>query len=332
MRVFFNNVTSNPWFRDHGEPGKFFYGPEVAMRKDKYPTRLNMEDQLHLIERQDPVIWGQKQQATDPDIRLCLDDFEREGFCVWENFLSTKAVRQTRNTIQEVIDWEKKRKKDHLVLEPDNNEVRSVFDIHRLAPHFFEPFQKDQRLQQLMQLITGSDSYIHQSRVNFKPAFKGKGFYWHSDFETWHAEDGMPRMRCASVIVALTDFNHLNGSLMFIPKSHRWFVPCYGQTPENHYRASLKDQKIGVPETHIIQEMAGEYGVVAPEVKAGGLIVFDCNLLHGSPSNMSPFSREGLFFVCNSVANQLEEPFASDSPRPDFLAHRRFKTLLSRTA
>jgi hypothetical protein len=40
--------------------------------------------------------------------------------------------------------------------------------------------------------LLGSDVYVHQSRVNFKPGFNGQDFYWHSDFETWHAEDGMP--------------------------------------------------------------------------------------------------------------------------------------------
>ncbi|MGP3951389.1 hypothetical protein [Streptomyces sp. 7N604] len=24
------------------------------------------------------------------------------------------------------------------------------------------------------------------------PPFGASGFYWHSDFETWHAEDGLP--------------------------------------------------------------------------------------------------------------------------------------------
>lgn len=52
--------------------------------------------------------------------------------------------------------------------------------------------------------ILGSEVYIHQSRVNYKPGYGGTGFYWHSDFETWHSEDGMPRMRALSVSIALT--------------------------------------------------------------------------------------------------------------------------------
>ena len=57
--------------------------------------------------------------------------------------------------------------------------------------------------------ILGSQVYIHQSRVNLKPGFKGKEFYWHSDFETWHIEDGMPRMRALSCSI---EFNMLDGT------------------------------------------------------------------------------------------------------------------------
>lgn len=51
------------------------------------------------------------------------------------------------------------------------------------------------RLLNVARQILGSEVYIHQFRANMKPGFLGKEFYWHSDFETWHVEDGMPSMR-----------------------------------------------------------------------------------------------------------------------------------------
>ncbi len=44
------------------------------------------------------------------------------------------------------------------------------------------------------------------------PGFTGSGFYWHSDFETWHAEDGMPSMRAVSCSIALTENFAYNGA------------------------------------------------------------------------------------------------------------------------
>ena len=63
----------------------------------------------------------------------------------------------------------------------------------------------DSRLAGVAEFLLGDQVYLHQSRLNYKPGFAGKEFYWHSDFETWYAEDGMPRMRAVSASVLLTD-------------------------------------------------------------------------------------------------------------------------------
>jgi ectoine hydroxylase len=65
---------------------------------------------------------------------------------------------------------------------------------------------------------------------------KGKEFYWHSDFETWHAEDGMPKMRAVSCSIAFDDNHEFNGPLMVIPQSHQKFISCIGETPEEHHK------------------------------------------------------------------------------------------------
>ena len=70
--------------------------------------------------------------------------------------------------------------------------MRSVFAVHRSSA-LFASISEDPRLLSLAQNILGDDVYIHQSRLNYKPAFHGREFFWHSDFETWHAEDGMPQ-------------------------------------------------------------------------------------------------------------------------------------------
>ncbi|PSN08523.1 ectoine hydroxylase, partial [filamentous cyanobacterium CCT1] len=49
---------------------------------------------------------------------------------------------------------------------------------------------------------------------------------------------------------------------------------------------------------------------------------FDCNMMHGSSSNISPFPRSNVFFVYNSVHNRLVAPFGGTKPRPEFIAAR----------
>nr|WP_285506503.1 phytanoyl-CoA dioxygenase family protein [Actinokineospora sp. NBRC 105648] len=175
--------------------------------------------------------------------------------------------------------------------------------------------------------VLGSEVYVHQSRVNYLPGFRGRGFYWHSDFETWHAEDGMPTPRAVSMSIALTANHPFNGGLMVIPGSHRTFVPCVGETPVDHYRASLREQEIGVPGQAHLTRLAVEHGIDQFTGTAGSALLFDANLMHGSGNNITPFPRSNIFVVFNSVENTLVEPYAAPAPRPDFIAARWFARL-----
>ncbi|HBL86368.1 MAG TPA: ectoine hydroxylase, partial [Alcanivorax sp.] len=60
----------------------------------------------------------------------------------------------------------------------------------------------------------------------------------------------------------------------------------------------------------------------APKGPPGSLLLFECNTLHASNKNLSPWPRSNLFFVYNSVDNTLEDPYCGHQPRPDFLANR----------
>src|SRR5690606_5167561 len=132
-----------------------------------------------------------------------------------------------------------------------------------------------------------------------------KEFYWHSDFETWHVEDGMPSMRALSMSIALTENYSTNGPLLLIPGSHRKFVACEGETPEQHFKSSLKKQDYGVPDAKNLADLVKANGIVEVRGKPGSVCLFDCNILHGSNSNISPFPRSNVFFVYNAMSNRV---------------------------
>lgn len=174
----------------------------------------------------------------------------------------------------------------------------------------------------MVKQLLDSDIYIHQSRINYKPAFRGKDFYWHSDFETWHTEDGMPRMRAISCSILLTENTAYNGALMLIPGSHKFFISCVGKTPDNHYQDSLQKQEYGVPDDKHLTQLVNQHGITSPLGGPGSVLLFDCNTIHGSGSNISPTPRSNLFFVYNSVENKLEAPFGKTKARPNYIANR----------
>ena len=287
---------------------------------DFYPTRL--ERPAESFERKDPVIHSQgTDRHNGPLSETELARYERDGFLVFNNFLDQETVKRFRDDLRAYENDDSILRSEGTITEPGKQEIRSIFGIHELSDRF-DRLTRESRLLDMVHQLLGSDAYIHQSRINFKPGFHGKGFDWHSDFETWHAEDGMPRMRAVSFSIALTDNTPFNGPLMLIPGSHKMFVPCVGRTPEDNYQSSLKKQELGVPNEQDLQKMADQYGIQAPTGPAGSLIIFECNTLHASNANMSPWPRSNLFFVYNSVENRLEQPFCGNKPRPDFLGNR----------
>jgi ectoine hydroxylase len=142
-------------------------------------------------------------------------------------------------------------------------------------------------------------------------------------------EDGMPRMRAISCSITLTDNNEFNGPLMLIPGSHKKYISCVGETPEDHFKHSLKKQEYGVPAPDDLQQLADQNGIVSFKGKAGSVIFFDCNIMHGSNGNISPWPRSNVFFVYNSTENTLVNPFCSLKPRPEYIASRDFSPVES---
>ncbi|MBO8172944.1 MAG: ectoine hydroxylase [Bacillaceae bacterium] len=292
---------------------------------DLYPSRVN--DRPRILERKDPVIFSAGDQLKQgPLDQEKLDFYEKNGYLFFEKFFSDDEVQKWRQELRNVWEESKHTSAPEIIREPQNDEIRSVFKIHE-TNDIFNRLSRDRRILDMIMQLLGSEVYIHQSRINFKPGFNGKEFYWHSDFETWHVEDGMPRMRAISCSIALEDNYHFNGPLMVLPGSHKYFVSCVGQTPDDHYKQSLKKQEYGVPDHESLTKMVKEFGIDTPTGPAGSLLLFECNIMHGSNGNITPYPRSNIFMVYNSVENGLVQPFSGQNPRPDFLGERTIKPL-----
>lgn len=297
----------------------------MAPISDNYRSRTNKDSAI--ISRREPVVYSNVEAIANESTKSIVHGFERDGYALIEDLFSEEEVSSWDAEIQSLAETEEIKKRDESFLEPGSTNVRSIFRVHTLSD-LVDRLVRDPRLLDLARTILGSDVYVHQSRANLKPGFRGKEFYWHSDFETWHVEDGMPAMRAISCSVLLTDNDDTNGPLMLMPGSQKYFISCVGETPDNHYKESLKKQEYGVPDDDSLRFLAKQCGIKTIKAKAGSVVFFDCNTMHGSNSNISPFDRRNLFFVYNSVENSLEEPKYGLSPRPEYVATREsFKAL-----
>lgn len=288
---------------------------------DPYASRTS--DRVELTDRIDPVLWSESPGALS---EAQTQQYDRDGFLFLPELFSKSEVQALLEESSELTSqWPQNR--PGLVREPDSRVVRSAFRLHAFSERFHEFFRDPRLVDPALQLL-GSDFYLHQSRINYKPALDGQQFFWHSDFETWHVEDGMPRMRAISISVFLTESHEFNGPLMLIPGSHKTYVRCAGETPENHYEQSLRRQEFGVPDRHALEKLVQGGGIVAPTGPAGSVVLFECNTMHGSAGNLSPTPRINLFAVYNSLQNLLTDPFCDRPPRPDYLAERSPETII----
>jgi ectoine hydroxylase len=288
---------------------------------DHYRTRTQAS--AAILARHDPVVYekslGASPAALNPAQR---DAYLENGFLLLPELFSAAEVERLYNEMQAMREDFTNKGREEVIAEPGSGDVRSIFNVHRLN-ELFANLVRDPRVLNVARQILGSEVYIHQSRINYKPGFNGKEFYWHSDFETWHSEDGMQAMRALSCSILLTDNDEFNGPLMLMPGSHRHYVSCAGETPDENYKKSLRKQEIGVPDQILLRYLSDMGGIASCKGKAGSVVFFDCNTMHGSNGNITPYPRSNVFFVYNSIENQLGTPKGGLKPRPEFVAARQ---------
>lgn len=285
------------------------------------PYLTRTQDHSGILARQEPVVYESSLPATAALKPEQCESYRNQGFLFLPELFSSEEVQGLYTEMQHMRKEYTHAGREEVIAEPGSGEVRSIFNVHRIND-LFANLVRDPRVLNVARQILGSEVYIHQSRINYKPGFQGKEFYWHSDFETWHSEDGMPAMRALSCSILLTDNNELNGPLLLMPGSHRHFISCQGETPDDNYKKSLKKQETGVPDEVLLRYLSDMGGITSCTGKAGSVVFFDCNTMHGSNSNISPYPRSNVFFVYNSIENQLGTPKNGLKPRPEFIAAR----------
>ena len=262
---------------------------------DQYPTRKsNVRER---IMRTCPILWNKNNTWLNKHI------YSESGWHHVKSILAMTELPDVNNLVAS----------DSILLnyEPENETVlRSALGVHRL-PEYEHVLEA---ARELASQILGDDIYVHQSRINFKRA-GGSGWHAHSDFETWHSQDGMPLMQCCTVMIPLSENGPENGMLELLSGSHKHFFPCKKAFQPIDAEKEFANQTEGLPSNEVIKKyLSNDY--VGAKCSPGDAIVFDCNTLHRSADNNSDQDRINLFFVFNRNENRLVEPFSRKEHRP----------------
>jgi ectoine hydroxylase len=258
------------------------------------------------------------------DVPLLTPEFvatyQTLGYSLLPEYFSPESIWKLRNYAQQIG----KDKNERTVFEADGTTVRSVYGIHysngimgRLARH---PL-----LVGTAQQILGGEVYVYQSKINWKTPFTGTEWDWHQDFTYWKNQDSMPAPRAINIVILLHALIEFNGPLYFVPGSHRLGTAQYtslkekpaGYSESPDWISSLTAKINYSIEKQRLAEIVKEHGIIAPKAKAGSVLMFDSNLIHASPPNITPFERTMIIFTYNHVNNAPPE---SKRRRPEFLS------------
>ena len=237
-----------------------------------------------------------------------VEEFKREGFLFFPQLFSPAEVQVMRDEVPKLY----AEQRPENVREKNGNAVRTNFAAHTYNEVFGALARHPRLIEPAAQLL-GDRIYIHQFKINGKAAFDGDVWQWHQDYGTWFNDDDMATATAMNLAVFLEDVNEFNGPLMFIPRSHQ-----QGRLEAGH-DTSTTSYPLWTLDNAKITELVEAGGLVAPKGPAGSALMFHCNLVHASGSNMTPWNRTIVYVSVNAVSNAIRR-----FQRPAYIAHRDF--------
>jgi ectoine hydroxylase len=237
-----------------------------------------------------------------------VEEFNSSGFLFFPSLFSADEVKVLRDEVPKLY----AEQREENIREKNGTAVRTNFAAHTYN-EVYRKLSRHPRLIEPAEQLLGDKIYIHQFKINGKAAFDGDVWQWHQDYGTWFNDDEMPTPRAMNLAVFLEDVNEFNGPLMFIPRSHR-----EGMLEAGH-DVSTTSYPLWTLDNAKITELVERGGLVAPKGPAGSALLFHCNLVHASGSNMTPWNRTIVYISANTVGNAIRR-----FKRPDYIAHRDF--------
>jgi len=237
-----------------------------------------------------------------------IEEYRREGYLFFPGLFTPAEIKTLNDEVPKLYAEERQEN----VREKGSTAVRTNFAAHTYNDAY-RRLGRHPRLIEPAQQILSDGVYIHQFKINGKAAFDGDVWQWHQDYGTWFNDDDMPDARAMNIAVFLEDVNEFNGPLMFIPRSHQ-----KGRFDAGH-DLSTTSYPLWTIDNATITRLVADGGIISPKGPAGSMMMFHCNLVHASGSNMTPWNRTIVYLSLNSCQNHIRR-----FKRPEYIAHRDF--------
>ena len=236
-----------------------------------------------------------------------IEYFNREGWLFLPELFSPEEVAYLAREAEGIYDADRPE-----VWREKSGAPRTAFAAH-LYNEAFGALGAHPRMIDPVEQVFGEKVYMHQYKINAKSAFTGDVWQWHQDYGTWKRDDGMQQPRAMNIAIFLDEVMPINGPLMLVPKSQH-----AGDLKASHDLETTSYPLWTLDET-TVTKLVKDGGIVAPTGKAGGMLMFHGNLVHGSAGNITPYPRKIVYLTLNAVSNYIRTP-----TRPEYIAHRDF--------
>ncbi|MGH8274596.1 MAG: phytanoyl-CoA dioxygenase family protein [Gammaproteobacteria bacterium] len=303
----------------------------MLKQNDLYPTRGDYE---FLSERKDPILYGWggdgcRRRLSDTE----LVDYEKNGFVIIPKVFSAREIESLTRRLPRLRQQNKREKHRYWRRDIPPGESETLFAPEKSSALFHNLARESRILDRVRQVLGGS-VYLHRSRIHIENSENDSFYPWHSEFESWHAMDGIPRMRGAEAWIMLSENTPTNGAMRMLAKSHYIFAACQGRNPS--YDAVEYDSRIihGLvrPSAETLTRLLYFGELVEAFGEPGTLVICDSNLMYGSSNAAAGKTRATAMFSYNSVDNiPLGPPFSSERPRQPPLVNRDLTPLKSKS-
>ena len=175
---------------------------------------------------------------------------------------------------------------------------------HMMAPTEgpeVNPFMRAARhpgVLDMVEQLVGRDLILWITRLLCKPAKLGREVPWHQDGEYWL----MRPLATCSVWIAVDRASTLNGSMRFIPGSHR---------RQELYKHHVAERENLVLNMELDQDQFDEATAVNVELEPGQMSLHDVRLIHGSLANTSGERRAALIMRYMPATSHYDRSLAA---------------------
>ena len=239
-----------------------------------------------------------------------IDHFNTEGWLFLPELFSPEEITVLNAEAEEIY----KQQREEIWREK-SGAPRTAFAAH-LYNEAFGILGRHPRMIAPIEQVFGEKVYMHQFKINAKAKFSGDVWQWHQDYGVWARDDGMPEPRAMNIAVFLDEVFPYNGALMLIPRSHKEGVLAAG------HDKSTTSYPLWTLDEPTVQRLYDQGGLVVPTGKAGGMLMFHGNLVHGSAGNITPLPRKIVYLTLNACSNYIRKP-----TRKEWIAHQDFRPI-----